>query len=212
MPPEIMFSKPYFLIRVLGAAEDYAPLFDVATSLYDFNMLYEVIHQALDPNYKPRKFTRYLTFRNRRRIPDEERLQTVLLRVESPPELVVALNAFRLPLTLTALGVFFHYLPQGIDGLSEAFDLLEKIRNRHLNRRLLEAQVRIAERDAREGISDALTPEGGQVLLDEKEATPLVEWASHRLQSGRIRIVRLELEFIDDMEAVTEEDNGNEQE
>ena len=199
MPPETNPAGPYFRFHILGSTEDTPAISDVATFLYDFNMLYEILRLAVDPERKPR-YTYYLTFRNRQRVPHEERLRTVSLRVESPPELVAILETFRLPITITTLSLLLKHLPDGIRGLSDAFDLVEKVRNRHLARRLLAGQVTDVEQRVRRGQLYPLPPEEAQNLLNEREATPLVEWTSRRLRSDKIQITQLELDFVDGAE------------
>lgn len=206
MPPETNFIAPYFRFHILGSDEDSPAVVDVATFLYDFNMLYEILRLAVDPERRPRRYTHYLTFRNKQRVPDDERLRTVVLRVQSPPELVAILEAFRLPLTITTLGLLLKYLPDGIRGLSDAFDLVEKVRNRDLNRRLLQAQVEDAEQRVRRPPLYPLSLERAQDLLNEREASPLVEWTSHRLRSGKIQITQLKLEFIEAQNDASEKD------
>jgi hypothetical protein len=189
----------------------------VATFLYDFNMLYEILRVAIDP--RPRKFTHYLTFRNRQRVPESERIRTVFLRVESPPELVAVLPSLNLPLTITAVGLFLKYLPQGIDGLGKAFELWDRWRNRELSRRLLAAQVKEAEQrvlptlDARATAGEEETPkltypldlEEGEFLLRKREVIEVVKQVSHRLLSDKVQIAQLELDLV--VEPKDEESN-----
>ncbi len=85
-------GTPHFLIRVQGQAEDYPPLIDVSSFLWDFNQAYEISRVATDQRYAP--FVSSEGPRDPRgMIEDEDRLQVVALNENSPLVLLAIVAA-----------------------------------------------------------------------------------------------------------------------
>jgi hypothetical protein len=75
------------LIILNGAEMERPTLLDTASFLYDFNLIYELCRLSTDQKYGGFRFTRYVLFRNGRRLRDLDRLRVVRLQQASPMKL-----------------------------------------------------------------------------------------------------------------------------
>jgi hypothetical protein len=84
MPSELFRDQSVFELRLHTSEESLPGLIDIASFLYDFNLLYEISRLAVDPKYRNFKFSRYVYFRNGRPIDPEDSLYVQKLILESP--------------------------------------------------------------------------------------------------------------------------------
>ena len=136
-------------------------LFSVASTLYDFTLLYDIVTLISLPQYRKYRFSQRFWFRQGRPLKTEHQLYISRLRNESPLLLEVLF-----PAVVLISGVAW-YLVQSI----------ERIANWPLNRELLKQQVRQARltADAAEIDLERKLQERDAVELHRRVVTRIVE-------------------------------------
>ena len=177
-------GTPHFLIRVQGQAEDYPPLIDVSSFLWDFNQAYEISRVATDQRYAP--FVSSEGPRDPRgMIEDEDRLQVVALNENSPLVLLAIVAA-----TPAAVGAIW--------GLVQ---IVDKITNWPLNRQILKLQrdkLRSELQRSEYPIQEFEKPEQFRQHLRDHEVSHLYDHVAGRLEFGKIRVTDFEITLLDD--------------
>ena len=103
-------DQGYFRIAIRGTEGENLPLEVVTKFLYEFNLLYEMSRLVVDPRYEAYKITQATSSRVVHRLWENDKLYLEKLRVNSPLDLNLVLNATEVGLTaigvvLTAIGL-----------------------------------------------------------------------------------------------------------
>jgi len=188
MALQLDLDHPYFQISLQSEDDGTPSLFDISTFLYDFAMAYEISRLATDPTYEHVEFSRFVLYRNRFRIREQDRMFVWELRSESPFELTLVLAA----------------VPIAIGALWGIVQIVEKITNWPLNRRKLRAEVEKLERENRSvgqsNIRLVVTEKQFENLLARRNGKEVFELVRKRLAKSPIRIVNIEIRRIDRLE------------
>lgn len=94
MPPSNSHDdQGYFRIAIRGTEGENLPLEVVTKFLYEFNLLYEMSRLVVDPRYEAYKITQATSSRVVNRLWENDKLYLEKLRVNSPLDLNLVLNA-----------------------------------------------------------------------------------------------------------------------
>jgi hypothetical protein len=124
-------NRRYYQIDLQSQEEKTLSLFDISVFLYDFTLAYEISRLITDPRYEHVQLSRFILYRNRFRIAEQDRMFVRSLRLESP-----------LDLSLIILAV-----PPAIAAIFGIVHTCEKVSYWRLNRRKLKAEVEKLERE-----------------------------------------------------------------
>ena len=174
---------PYFQIKLQAAADDYPPVVDVASFLYDFNFLYELFRLGTDPEYAQYQFSEDTRSRQHRPLIADQQLHVVTLRQESPLMLVAAVAA----------------IPSAIGAILGLLQIIEKIANWPVNREMLKLQRDKLRADLKKmEIPDPTSTEDHEPSekLQLREGQFLIDDVLRRLNSGRIRISDFRIDLV----------------
>ena len=171
--------------HIFGDQEDHPALFDIATLLWDVNLLFETSVLATAPAYEtktPHFSSPWYYARNAHRLHPEHRLRVEHLRQESPLDLQNVIL-----LTGAAIG--------GIVGVATVVEKFAKVR---LERRKLLLEVEKLERENANDKSDAarlLTdPEAFHRRLFERDAEIVYKRIGNRIERANVRIREVDIE------------------
>jgi len=176
---KIAIKQDFIKIKLVGNENPLPALIEVSAFLYDFNLLYEYIRLAVDPEYSHYDFNRRFSWtRYNRPLLDSDRLRVVQLRHESPILLVTAIQA-----TGAALAAIWGML-----------QIAEKIVDWPLDRekkRLELEKLRAEAEKARLPDAEIL-----QAQLSDRHATSVIDGTINRLKRSAIRITDIEVDFV----------------
>jgi hypothetical protein len=112
----------YFQIELRASETDaYPTLSDINYFLHDLNLLYEFSRVIVDRKYDKYHFSRFFTYRNRRRVEPDDQLRIQRLTKESPLLIIVVVAA----------------VPSAATAIWALTQTIEKIANFSLNRDIL---------------------------------------------------------------------------
>jgi hypothetical protein len=186
-------SRPISAV-LRGAAQQPLAAQDLATYVYDLNLLYELlVLEQLDPEaVRPGNATTWILARTGRSIPRGTRLLVPKLAYGSPFEILLQLQQQITGVDLVvAAGAFWAFVQS-----------IEKLYNLPSNRRLIDAQARKAnaEADQLETKGAALLPHEQHDALGEpsrpRSQIDPIAVAERRLTRGRIRITEVEYDLL----------------
>jgi hypothetical protein len=171
----------YFQIRLRGREDDYPPLLDVSSFLYDFNLIYEFSRLGSDPKYSLYSFSQFSWNRNARRLANDDRLRVVSLRHESPLALIVVVAA----------------VPSAVGAIWGVIQIVEKMANWPLNREILKLQRDKLRKDLAPSIG--LSSEFDDTFrqqLQVRGATHYYDRTGQRLESSPVKITEFDVTII----------------
>ena len=123
-------GMPFFQIELKAdSVFDYELLIDVTSFLYDFNLTYEVLRLATDPDHKEYQFSDETWSKKHRDLPPDQQLHALKLRQESPLELIAATTA----------------IATGVGAVWGLVQIAERILNWPLNREILLNETNFAK-------------------------------------------------------------------
>jgi hypothetical protein len=179
-------AEEFVRITLVGSEKPLPTLLDVSAFLYDFNLLYEYVRLAVDPQYSQYDFDRPFSWtRNNRPLLNADRLRVVQLRHESPLLLVAALPA----------------VAAGIAAVWGVLQITEKIVDWPLDRekkRLDVEKLRVEVRNA--GLPDAPTL---QAQLTDRQAIRVIDRTITRLNASPMRVSDIKVDIVPELPAGT---------
>lgn len=178
----------YFRIALRSEEADYPALIDVASFVYDFNLLYEFSRIIADPKYSDYRFSRYSAYRNARRLRTDDRLEIERLYLASPFELITVVAAA--PATAAALWVFVQ--------------TLEKVVNFPINRDILKLQreklrreLESPDADVPSQMPDSDTAFGEAIRV--REAEEHFDRVVRHLQEGHVHVREIDVTHVPEL-------------
>jgi len=164
--------------------DNYPALTDISYFLHDFNLFYEFTRVIADPKYRNYHFSRFFTYRNRRRIDEPDQLSVERLSKESPLLIIVAVAA----------------LPSAAGTIWALVQIFEKIANLGLNREILKLNRDKLRRELQEPHSGPIgVSQNGDVTFREqihiREAEYIYERIERHLGENPIRIREIEVTY-----------------
>jgi hypothetical protein len=195
MPPTSDFG--FFRIEFRANDEDDYPAFpDTNYFLHDLNLLYEFSRVIVDPKYRGYRFSRFFTYRNRRRIDADDQLRIERLTQQSP--LYIATVVAALPATAATIWI--------------GVQIFEKIANFSLNREILKLNRDKLRRELAQPLGQGqadireLTEDSFRQQVHIREAEYIYDRIENHLRDNPIRIREIEVAYVRELPKKIEEE------
>lgn len=174
----------FFVIRVEAEDTNSPHLGDLASLIYDFNLVYEISRLATDPRYQDYKFSRFVWNRNRRPLKDQDRLLLQSMKLESP--LVFTLVVPKIPAAIASIW-----------GLVQ---ITERIADWNVNRRIRRLELDKLEKDRDRELARNLGGHEGLTQLrnnlHDRGAEIYYEQSTKRLATNEMIITDIKLNVV----------------